>query len=204
MKTVSGRLAFHCNEQNHCKKFNLEIGVSGEFGGEVDGFYDVGRSEFNPFVGQYTFDVDLHLEYKGLEVRAEFLKSQADGFIGSDAKPSLPRLVVQGAYFEASYRITNWFGILGRWDFRDATHIDYSVPFAYISTIWRVTAGLRFDINNNVAFKAEFVHLQPFGRMKDGLDDNAAVGLMGNPLAGLGTAGDFAADYVTTSLVLRY
>ena len=204
MKTVSGRLAFHCNERNHCKKVNLEIGVSGEFGGEVDGFYDVGRSEFNPFVSQWTFDVDLHLEYKGLELRAEFLKSQADGFIGSDVKPSLPKLVAQGAYVEASYRLTNWFGILGRWDFRDASHIDYSVPFAYISTIWRVTAGLRFDINNNVAVKAEFVHLQPFGRMKEGLDDNAGVGINGNPLAGQGTAGDFAADYVTTSLVLRY
>ena len=203
MKTASGRLALHCNERNHCKKVNLELGVSGEFGGEVDGFYDVGRSEFDPFVAQWTFDVDLHLEFRGFELRAEFLKSQADGYYGP-AKSSLPRLVVQGAYVEASYHLTNWLGVIGRWDFRDATHIDYSVPFAYISTIWRVTAGLRFDINNNVAFKAEFLHLQPFGRMKEGLDDNAALGVMNNPLAGVSTAGDFAADYVTTSLVLRY
>jgi hypothetical protein len=93
---------------------------------------------------------------------------------------------------------------MARWDVRDAVHIDYTVPFAYSSLLWRITAAARFDINNNIAFKAEFVHLQPFGRMKEGLEDNAAVGLMNNPLSGTTAAGEFAADYVTTSLVLRY
>ena len=204
MKTFSGRISLHCNERNRCKKFNFELGFSGEFGGEVDGFYDIGRSEFDPFVAQWTIDVDLHFEYRGFEFRGEFLKSQADGYIGSDVKPSLPRLTVQGAYTEASYHVTNWFALLARWDYRDAVHLDYSVPFAYVSTIWRITAGLRFDINQSVALKAEFVHLQPFGRTAEGLADNAAAGIAGNPLLGLNTAGDFAADYVTTSLVLRY
>ena len=204
MKTFSGRISLHCNERNYCKKANFELGFSGEFGGEVDGFYDVSRSEFDPFVAQWTIDVDLHLEYRGFELRGEFLKSQADGYIGSDIKPSLPRLTVQGAYVEASYHVTNWLGLLLRWDYRDAVHIDYSVPFAYVSTIWRATAGVRFDINANIAFKAEFVHLQPFGRTQEGLADNAAYVAPGTPLIAQSTAGDFAADYVTTSLVLRY
>jgi hypothetical protein len=119
-------------------------------------------------------------------------------------KPALPKLTAQGAYIEGSYKLNNWFGLLARWDFRDAAHIDYTIPFAYIATLWRITAGMRFDINNNVALKAEFIHLEPFGRMKDALDDNAAIGLMGNPLAGPNASGDFKADYVTTSLVLRY
>lgn len=204
MKTISGRVSVHCNEKNYCQKVNVELGLSGEFGGQADGFYNVGISEFDPFVKQWTVDVDLHVEYRGLEVRAEFLKSQADGFYGSDTKPSLPRLAVQGFYFEGSYKLLNWLGVMARWDVRDAVHIDYTVPFAYSSLLWRITAAARFDINDNIAFKAEFVHLQPFGRMKEGLEDNAAVGLMNNPLSGTTAAGEFAADYVTTSLVLRY
>lgn len=206
MKTISGRASIHCSDKNYCKKVNVELGVSGEFGGEVDGFYDVGRAEFDPFVKQWTFDVDLKVEYRGFELRAEFLKSQADGYFGSDNKPALPRLAVQGAYVEASYHVLNWLGVMARWDFRDAVHVDYTIPFAYNSLMWRLTAALRFDINNNVAFKAEFVHLQPFGRMAEGLADNAAA--QAQTGAALGAvamnAGDFAADYLTTSLVLRY
>jgi len=197
MKTVSGRASLHCSEKNHCQKFNLEVGLSGEFGGEVDGFYDVGRGEFDPFVKQWTVDVDLHLEYRGLEVRAEYLRTQADGYYGSDVKPTLPRLVAQGAYFEGSYRILNWLGALLRWDVRDAVHTDYAVPFAYDSLLWRLTVGARIDINDNIALKAEYLHIQPFGRMADGLSD------MRDP-TGMGTAGDYAADYLTSSLVLRY
>ena len=207
MKTLSGRVSVHCNEKNFCQKVNAELGVSGEFGGEVDGFYDVGRSEFDPFIKQWTVDVDLHVEYRGLEIRAEYLKSIADGYYGSLTKPALPRIVVQGFYFETSYRVLNWLGILARWDVRDAVHIDYAVPYAYSSLLWRITAGVRFDINNNIALKAEFLHLQPFGRMKEGLQDNAAVGamMMGlNGAPGTTTGGEFAADYITTSLVLRY
>jgi hypothetical protein len=193
MKTISGRLAVHAPWLG-----GIEVGVSGEYGGEVDGFYDVGRAEFDPFVAQWTVDVDAHLEYRGFELRAEFLKGQADGYNGiggSPDKPVLPKLLVQGAYLEASYRLLNWLGIMARWDFRDALHVDYAVPFAYDSLLWRLTVGARFDINDNIAFKAEYLHLQPFGRMSEGLADNAAA------QAG---AGDYAADYVTSSLVLRY
>ena len=197
MKTLSGRASIHCNEKNHCQKFNLEVGLSGEFGGEVDGFYNVGQSEFDPFIKQWTVDVDLHFEYRGFELRAEYLRTQADGYIGSATKPSLPRLNAQGAYFEGSYQILNWLGALVRWDVRDAIHVDYSVPFAYDSLLWRLTVGARVDINHNIAVKAEFLHIQPFGRMAEGLAD------MRDP-NGMGTAGDFAADYITTSLVLRY
>lgn len=202
MKTLSGRASIHCNEKNHCSKFNLEVGISGEFGGEVDGFYNVGQSEFSPFVKQWTVDVDVHFEYRGFELRAEYLKTQADGYYGDAVKPSLPFLSAQGAYFEGSYRITNWLGALLRWDVRDAVHIDYSEPFAYDSLLWRLTVGARFDINDSIAFKAEYVHVQPFGRMQAGLDDMknsmAAMALMGT------TVGDYAADYFTSSLVLRY
>ncbi|MFO0577861.1 MAG: hypothetical protein U1A78_27960 [Polyangia bacterium] len=204
MKTISGRLSLHCNGKNHCKKADVELGVSGEFGGQVDGFYDVGRGEFDPFVKQWTVDVDLHVIYRDLELRAEYLKTEAEGFIGSASKNPLPHLSAQGFYAEASYRILNWLGVMVRGDLRDASHIDYSVPFAYVSQMWRLTGGLRFDINNNVIFKAEYLHLQPFGRMKEGLVDNAAVGPMTNLLGGSTAAGDFAADWMTASLVLRY
>jgi hypothetical protein len=197
MKTVSGRASVHCSEKNHCSKFNLEVGLSGEFGGEVDGFYNVGQSEFNPFVKQWTVDIDLHLEYRGFEFRAEYLKTQADGYYGSDVKPALPRLTAQGAYLEGSYRLLNWLGVMLRWDVRDAVHTDYTVPFAYDALLWRVTGAVRFDINDSIALKTEFVHVQPFGRMADGLNDMKDATAMG-------TAGDFAADYFTSSLVLRY
>ncbi|MDW8283082.1 MAG: bZIP transcription factor [Myxococcales bacterium] len=198
MKTISGRLAVHAPWLG-----GVEVGVSGEYGGQVDGFYDVGRAEFDPFVAQWTVDVDLHLEYRGLELRAEFLRTQADGFIGSADRPALPRLVAQGAYVELSYRLLNWLGLMGRWDFRDAVHIDYAVPFAYNTLLWRLTAGARLDINSNIAFKAEFLHLQPFGRMAEALDDNTIFQMMAGQMGQL-AAGDFAADYLTTSLVLRY
>ena len=190
MKTVSGRLALHAPVLG-----GVELGVSGEYGGQVDGFYNVGQSDFDPFVAQWTFDIDLHLEYRGFELRAEFLQSRADGFIGSDSKPALPRLEARGAYLEASYKATNWLGLLARWDFRDALHIDYSVPFVYDALLWRLALGARVDFNDNVALKAEYLHLQPFGRMAAGLDDNSAVQPNG---------GAFAGDYLTTSLVLKY
>lgn len=206
MKTISGRLSVHCNSKNHCKRADFELGVSGEFGGQVDGFYDVGRGEFSPFVKQWTVDVDLHLTYRDLELRAEYLRTEAEGYIGSDIKPALPRLTAQGFYAEASYRILNWLGIMVRGDLRDAAHLDYTVPFAYVSQMWRLTAGLRFDINNNVMLKAEYLHLQPFGRMQEALDDNAAVGQSTMVLGGTSStaAGNFAADWLTASLVLRY
>jgi hypothetical protein len=197
MKTVSGRASINCNEKNHCQKFNLEVGLSGEFGGEVDGFYDVGRGELDPFVKQWTVDIDVHFEYRGLELRAEYLKTVADGYYGSPTKPALPRLSAQGAYFEGSYRILNWLGAMARWDVRDAIHVDYAVPFAYDSLLWRLTVGARIDINDNIAIKAEYLHVQPFGRMSEGLED------MRDP-SGMSTAGDYAADYLTSSLVLRY
>ncbi len=201
MKTLSGRASIHCSEKNHCSKFNLEVGVSGEFGGEVDGFYNVGQSEFDPFIKQWTVDVDVHFEYRGFELRAEYLKTMADGYPGSALKPALPRLSAQGAYFEGSYHILNWLGALLRWDVRDAVHIDYSVPFAYDSLLWRLTVGARVDINNNIALKAEYLHLQPFGRMAEGLNDmkSQMTAMMGSS-----NAGEFAADYFTSSLVLRY
>lgn len=191
MKTLSGRIALHAPVLG-----GVEIGLSGEYGGEVDGFYDVGQKELDPFVSQWTVDVDAHLEYRGLEARFEYLKSNADGFIGSIDKPALPRLAVQGAYLELSYRLLNWLGLMVRWDVRDAVHVDYAVPFAYDALLWRIAAAARFDINENIAFKAEYVHVQPFGRMSDGLQDNA--GTIG------AAAGDYQADYLTTALVLRY
>lgn len=197
MKTISGRASVHCSDKNYCHKVDVEIGVSGEFGGQVDGFYDVGQGEFDPFVKQWTIDVDLHVEFRGLEVRAEYLKTVADGYYGSATKPALPRLEAQGFYVETSYRFLNWLGGLIRFDLRDASHIDYSLPFAYVASLWRVTAGARFDINNNLAVKTEFVHVQPFGRMADGLNDMRVA-------ANTSTAGDFAADYFTSSLVIRY
>ena len=99
--------------------------------------------------------------------------------------------------FEGSYRILNWLGAMARWDVRDAIHVDYSVPFAYDSLLWRLTVGARVDINDNIAIKAEYLHVQPFGRMSEGLED------MKDP-SGMSTAGDYAADYLTSSLVLRY
>lgn len=204
MKTLSARASIHCSSKNHCKKVDVELGLSGEFGGQVDGFYDAGRGEFDPFTKQWTVDVDLHVIYRDFELRAEYLRTEAEGFIGSPTKNALPRLVAQGFYAEASYRILNWLGVMVRADLRDASHIDYTIPFAYVSQLWRVTGGLRFDINNNIMVKAEYLHLQPFGRMKEGLDDNAAVGPMMNPTTGGTVAGDFAADWLTTSLVLRY
>lgn len=197
MKTLSGRASVHCFEKNHCQKINAELGVSGEFGGQVDGFYDIGQSEFDPFVKQWTIDVDLHVEWKGLELRAEFLKTVADGYFGSLTKPALPRLEALGFYAETSYRFLNWLGGMIRFDLRDASHVDYSVPFAYVSSLWRVTAAARLDINDNIALKTEFVHVQPFGRMADGLEDMRDA-------ASMNAAGAYAADYFTSSLVLRY
>jgi hypothetical protein len=206
MKTLSGRIALHAPWAG-----GVELGLSGEYGGQVDGFYDApGRSEFDPFVPQWTVDVDLHAEWRGLELRFEYLKTVASGFDGLirdpstgkvtaiSAKPALPMLEAQGAYIELSYRLLNWLGLMARFDVRDARHVDYTVPFAYVSQLWRITAAARFDINSNIALKAEYLHLQPYGRMSEGLADNAAT-----PGA-LPGVGDFAADYLTSSLVLRY
>lgn len=190
MKTLSGRVSVKAPVLG-----GVEVGLSGEFGGQVDGFYDVSRSEFDPFTKQWTVDVDLHLEYRGFELRGEFLQTRADGHPGGGSKPALPRLEARGVYLEGSYRATNWLGLLLRWDFRDALHTDYTAPFLYDALLWRLTLGARVDINDSIAVKAEYLHLQPFGRMANLLDESAAAAPNG---------GAYAGDYLTTSLVLKY
>ena len=61
--------------------------------------------------------------------------------------------------------------------------------------LWRLTLGARVDINDSIAVKAEYLHLQPFGRMANLLDESAAAAPNG---------GAYAGDYLTTSLVLKY
>jgi hypothetical protein len=167
MKTVAGRLSYLAGGK-------LEIGVSGAFGAQD---YQAKNNVYQWHVG-----ADAHLEYKDLEVTAEFVKGKAPGETtpGALALCDLtPCITYKGAYGLFAYRLSNMFIPYARVDWRDALH-EAGASFVYISQLARGTIGIRAEIGTRVIIKAE-----------------------GTLTRELGKAPQFPNDVITTSLVLK-
>jgi hypothetical protein len=167
MKTVAGRLSYL-----HDGK--LEIGASGAFGAQ----------DFQPDNGVYQWHVggDLHLDYKDVEVTAEYVKGKAKGATspGMLARCDLaPCIDYQGAYGQVAYRLSNTFIPYVRIDWRDALH-EAGASFVYISELVRGTLGLRAEIGTRVIWKVEATLNRELGKIPQ-----------------------FPNDVVTTSLVIK-
>jgi hypothetical protein len=166
-KTVAGRLSYIAGG-------HVEIGASGAFGAQD--YQDDDK------VYQWHYGVDLHAEYKDLEVTAEYVHGRAKGKTtpGMLAECDLaPCINYKGAYGLVSYRLTNMFIPYARVDWRDALH-EAGTDFVYISKLVRATVGLRAEIGTRVIVKAEGTLNRELGKIPQ-----------------------FPNDVLTTSLVLK-
>ena len=142
-KTVSGRVAYRYEGA-----VLLEIGVSGAFGAQ--------DAQPEADTMQWQVDADLNFVWEDLELRAEYTRGEAEGKRETVDCDLAQCLRFQGAYGELSYRLTNWLGLFGRVDWRDADH-RAGQDFLYVVDILRVTAGPRIEIDRFAIIKAEYV-----------------------------------------------
>lgn len=143
-KTLAGRLGVRSEGD-----FTIEVGASGLVGAQDD---QPDSSE--PL--QWQVVADLNVVWNDLELRAEYTRGKAPGASEDGPCDLAPCLRFQGAYGELSYRLTNWFGVLGRADWRDAEHRSGD-DFAYVVDIARGTLGTRFELDRFAILKAEYV-----------------------------------------------
>jgi hypothetical protein len=159
VKTVSGRLAYRLPVGR-----GLELGVSGAVGAQ--------DAQSDDSVIQWHVGGDAHLEWRDLEVTAEYVKGKAPGKdeVGQPDCFAAPCLTYQGAYGLVGYRVTNWLLPYARVDWRDALHKN-GASFIYISQLARGTVGLRFELGTAVIVKAEYTLNRELGRIPQFSDD---------------------------------
>jgi hypothetical protein len=169
VKTVSGRLSVRFPVGR-----GLELGASGAIGAQ--------DAQGDDSVLQWHAGGDLHLEWRDLEVTAEYVKGKAPGAEeeGRPACFAAPCLDYQGAYGLVGYRATNWLVPFARLDWRDALHRS-GASFIYVSELVRATAGVRLELGTAVVVKAEYTVNRELGQIPQ-----------------------FANDVLTSSMVVKY
>jgi hypothetical protein len=154
-KTVSGRVSYEIPVTG------LEIGASGAYGAQ--------DLQTQNDITQWQYGFDLHLDIRGVDLSGEFLMNRIEGD-PSRAAPideecaNVACLRAMGAYGVLGYRALNWLMPYVRVDWRDALH-RAGASFVYISKLLRITAGVRFDINEHATFKAEYTVNRELGRI---------------------------------------
>jgi hypothetical protein len=167
-KTVAGRVSY-----SFPLGTSFELGASGAWGAQ-DFQTDDG-------VRQWHAGVDAHLEWRDLEVTAEFVAGRAEGKGEADNLCSVaPCLRYRGGYGLVAYRLSNWLIPYVRGDYRNATHRN-GASFVYLSDLARATVGARTEFGTHVVVKAEYTHNQELGRIPS-----------------------FPNDVLTTSLVAKF
>jgi hypothetical protein len=152
-KTVSSRLSYRIPGAAH-----FELGTSGAYGAQ-----DLQTSDS---VHQWHYGFDAHLDWRDIEMNAEFVQGHALGRTEPGQLPcnAAPCLTYRGAYAQIGYRVNNWLIPYTRWDIRDALH-QKGGDFVYISQLTRVTAGVRLELGTNVIIKADYTVNQELGRI---------------------------------------
>ena len=152
----------------------LEVGVSGSYG--------AADQQPEDDVSHWHYGLDLHLDWRDLDLTAELVAGEIEGRSEPGAAPCglSPCLQYKGAYVLAGYRLFNWMTPYSRVDWRDALHRS-GESFVYISELLRATFGSRFEIGTHVIVKAEYtLNLE------------------------LGDAPRFPNDVFTSSLLVKY
>ncbi len=142
-KSVSGRVSFDFSRWLSCVD-NLTLGVSGEWGSQV-------RQRDNG-VYQYQTGADIELKMGDLEILLEGIIGEAEGGGETDAAS----LDFRGAYGQVGYTLFEKYTPYLRSDYRKAKHL--GSDFVYLIDETRLTFGLRIDVTNNIAWKAEYIY----------------------------------------------
>jgi hypothetical protein len=156
-KTASGRLAVR-------PVYDLEIGVSGEYGAQ-----DKALDSRDPM---WFFGIDLLAHLGGLDLKGQWLKGGSKGEtdrIYPDNHRPYGLALHGGGYLEADWMITPVVGVIGRGEYRDAL-VWLGNPSAvggadrlYITKGWRATIGGRLVLSEHVVAKVEYLHNGEYG-----------------------------------------
>ena len=158
-KTASGRLAIALP-----LPVRVELGVSGSYGAQ-----DRALDSAHPI---WFAGADLQLSWRWWRLAAEWLRGSAEGEVG--APVDLAHRVYglrlnEGGYVQLTGLLSRLVGVLVRADLRDAfvwlgdPTSDDGAERLYITRTWRLTAGLRVAINQNIVVKAEYLHVGEYG-----------------------------------------
>ena len=160
----------------------VELGVSGQVGPK-DGQPD-------PALTGWQVGVDGRLDADELSVSFEgVITRQPEGLDLGDS------LRAHGGYIGVDYRMTPQTGLYGRVDWRDAEML--AGPNLYVSNVMRWTVGVRFELDDDVFLKAEYLHL-------DELPHREVHVVEGHRWVDVRDGTDISNDVFTTSLVFRY
>ena len=152
-KTASGRLALRPP-----LPFELEVGVSGSYGGQDRARTSTGAMWF--------FGIDLMAHVDRLDIKGQVLRGGAPG---SPADQVYGLKLHNGGYLELDWLVTPLVGLIGRGEMRDAFVWlgDPSAPSgaerAYLTKSWRATGGVRLALSERVVVKAEYLRNGEYG-----------------------------------------
>ena len=158
-KTASGRLAIALP-----LPVRIELGVSGMYGAQ-----DRALDSAHPI---WFAGADVQISWRWWRLAAEWLRGSSDGEVG--APVDLTHRVYglrlnNGGYVQLTGLVSRFLGVLVRGDIRDAfvflgdPTLAEGAERLYVTKTWRLTAGLRFPINQNIVVKAEYLHIGEYG-----------------------------------------
>lgn len=160
-KTFSGRLSW----TQPLPVGLVEIGASGESG--------VQSRQTDPSINHWQVGADLYAELWDLELRGEFVRGIAEG----GGLESADGLDYRAFFAEGLYRVTNWLGVVGRFEQRHA--LNWKDPdFVYLIHIQRLTGGVRFVLHPRVLWKLEYIHNMELDPLPSFANDVAATSLV--------------------------
>ena len=158
-KTASGRVAIALP-----LPVRIELGASGMYGAQ-----DRALDSAHPI---WFAGADLQVTWRWWRLAAEYLRGSSDGEVGPPV--DLARRVYglrlhHGGYVTLTGLVSRFLGVLVRAEMRDAfvflgdPTLAEGAERLYVTKSWRLTAGLRVPINQNIVAKAEYLHNGEYG-----------------------------------------
>jgi len=146
----------------------LELGVSGEWGGQDRATDSSGKMWLAGLDLQY---LSVNFVVKGalMEGRSPGHPDPADGVWGLHLNPS--------GYLEVDWQLLARFGIYARLENRDAL-VTLGNERIYVTKEWRVTAGFHVVVNPHMVVKAEYLHNDEYGGINEFDNDIATSSLV--------------------------
>jgi hypothetical protein len=135
----------------------LEIGVSGEWGGQDRATDNAGK--------MWLAGLDLQFLGVNYAIRGQLLEGRSpghpdplDGVWGLHLNPS--------GFVELEWQLLAHFGIYARIENRDA-QVTLGNERIYITKEWRVTAGVHVVVNSHIMVKGEYLHNDEYGGINE-------------------------------------
>jgi len=146
----------------------LELGVSGEYGGQDRANDNAGKMWLAGLDLQYL-GVNFAIRGQLIEGRSPGHPDAADGVWGLHLNPS--------GYLELEWQLLAQFGIYARIENRDAI-VTLGSERIYVTKEWRVTAGVHVVVNSHIVVKGEYLHNDEYGGINEFDNDVATSSLV--------------------------